>query len=431
MSDPIDQDEVVDIPTKKRKREANTEDELEIDVNLPEPPSKKALRKAKKEKSKSGSTSTKPVQNGAVTSDSAAPAKMADDTVSVRSAHSVWIGNLPFTITKAILRNHLVKSSIPDETITRIHIPAPANAQSTKTTLKPQNKGFAYVDFSTSAAFDTALALSETQLAGRALLIKDAKSFEGRPQKKPSEDDSKNGPGKSKTAQPPSRRIFVGNLGFDVTKEDLTEHFAPCGEVENIHMATFEDSGKCKGFAWVTFAVESVDRSGKSVTGEGAAGAAVQGYTFISPKDNSEALENGGANGETQNAKEKKQNKARKWFVNRLQGRVLRCEFAEDPSTRYKKRFGKDPSVAGQRSSAAESHSQDQMGESDATEPFRRSSQKKSRGKVSAGLDGIEPGAPTDLTKRRGKGNKPEPSEETRYRTGAIATAKGSKVVFD
>ena len=38
----------------------------------------------------------------------------------------------------------------------------------------------------------------------------------------------------------------------------------------------------------------------------------------------------------------KKQPKIRKWWVNRLEGRSLRMEYAEGKDIRYKKRFGKE-----------------------------------------------------------------------------------------
>lgn len=43
--------------------------------------------------------------------------------------------------------------------------------------------------------------------------------------------------------------------------------------------------------------------------------------------------------------KEPKQ-KRQKHFINRLRGRQLRVEFAEDAQTRYKKRYPKNPKVA-------------------------------------------------------------------------------------
>lgn len=327
--------------TKKRKRSEPTAEELEIDVTAPEPPSKKALRKAKK--SKSAPIISAPNKHAGVKhsnaveqtllakeSPSKAPSQSRNDDdekakPSKRSDYGVWIGNLPWSMTKENLRTFFTTDTdITDEAITRIHMPAPSG--------KPagagiqNNKGFAYVDLATEKALTAALGLSETLMTGRRLLIKDAKSFEGRPDKtkEAAKPDSQSG-------KPPNKRVFVGNLGFDITKEDLQEHLSRCGNVLDVHLATFEDSGKCKGYGWVEF--DTIE------AGE----AAVRGWVNMEQKQ-----EDGDIDEDVDEAKITKQDKAkkkprpRKWWVNKLRGRPLRTEFAEDKSVRYKKRFGKN-----------------------------------------------------------------------------------------
>ncbi|QPG76671.1 hypothetical protein FOA43_004065 [Brettanomyces nanus] len=105
-----------------------------------------------------------------------------------------------------------------------------------------KNKGFAYVDFKTEAQQTAALSLSETDLNGRNLLIKKSDSYEGRPTRTFPESHN-----------PPSRILFVGNLSFDTTEDQLKNQFMHCGEILRVRMATFEDSGKCKGFAFLDF----------------------------------------------------------------------------------------------------------------------------------------------------------------------------------
>lgn len=282
---------------RKRKREtddAEEKQELEIDLTLPEPLSKKAARKAKKAKdTKNDPDAAKP--DAAIVTPKV---DSADDKNNKRSEWGIWIGNLPWSMGKNDLRGFLCKQSdIDDKHITRVHMPPPKDS---KLPSKPKNKGFAYVDFETEENLTSALKLSDTLYQGRRVLIKNAKSFEGRPEK-PAATEM---PGK-----PPSKRIFVGNLGYDVSKEDLEKHFGQCGVVENVHVATFEDSGKCKGFAWVTF--EELEASTSAVRG-----------WFTKEKD-----EEG--------------KKPHKWWVKKLEGRPLRCEFAEDATVRYNKRFGK------------------------------------------------------------------------------------------
>jgi RNA recognition motif-containing protein len=49
-------------------------------------------------------------------------------------------------------------------------------------------------------------------------------------------------------------KVFVGNMSFDTTQEELHELFAPLGEVTEVVMPTDRMSGRPRGFAFVTFA---------------------------------------------------------------------------------------------------------------------------------------------------------------------------------
>lgn len=351
--------------TKKRKRAVLPEDEIEVDVNAPEPPSKKAMREAKK-----AAKRAKEDPEGAAAAVAAAAA--AADGEKKRSDYGIWIGNLAFAVDKDMLRVFFTRQAqIPDAEITRLNMPVPQGpAQPGRT--KPSNKGFAYVDFATEESLNKAIAMSETLVSGRKVLIKNAKSFEGRPAQATATVNALAGNADSSEAaaaagdatakkigpngkpiMPPSKRVFVGNLNFDVTRDDLETHFSQAGELEDVFMATFQDTGKCKGYAWVRFA--ELEAAESAVRGfiwkfddasddeeeeeeEEVEETKASGSDSDSDSENEEATEKKKA---LKTKKPKKQNK-RKWFINRLHGRPLRCEFAEDASTRYKKRFGKD-----------------------------------------------------------------------------------------
>jgi cold-inducible RNA-binding protein len=45
--------------------------------------------------------------------------------------------------------------------------------------------------------------------------------------------------------------IYVGNLSFRTSQEELTEAFSQYGNVERVHVATDRDSGQPRGFAFV------------------------------------------------------------------------------------------------------------------------------------------------------------------------------------
>lgn len=45
--------------------------------------------------------------------------------------------------------------------------------------------------------------------------------------------------------------IYVGNLSYDVNKEDLEEVFTEYGSVKRVHIPKDRESGRTRGFAFV------------------------------------------------------------------------------------------------------------------------------------------------------------------------------------
>jgi len=52
-------------------------------------------------------------------------------------------------------------------------------------------------------------------------------------------------------------KIYVGNLPYEVTEEDLRQEFVAFGEVTSISVITDKYSGRPKGFAFVEMATKS------------------------------------------------------------------------------------------------------------------------------------------------------------------------------
>ncbi|KAG9645955.1 hypothetical protein KCU64_g10718, partial [Aureobasidium melanogenum] len=432
--------------TKKRKR-VLPEDEIEVDVNAPEPPSKKAMREAKK-----AAKRAKENPEGVAAAAAAAAATTAADGEKKRSDYGIWIGNLAFAVDKDMLRVFLTRQAqIPEAEITRLNMPVPQGPPQPGRT-KPSNKGFAYVDFATEESLNKAIAMSETLVSGRKVLIKNAKSFEGRPAQATATVNALAGNADSSEAAaaaaggaapnkigpngkpilPPSKRVFVGNLNFDVTREDLETHFSQAGELEDVFMATFQDSGKCKGYAWIRFAELE------------AAESAVRGFIwkFDEASDDEEEeeeeesedkkAENSGSDSDsddedatdkkkdTKKTKKPKKQNERKWFINRLHGRPLRCEFAEDASTRYKKRFGKERP-------ATESHPSDAAPITEVDGAAQERPQKRSRPKGDAD-------ARQEARRKKFDARKIRPGNalaNAPRASAAIVEASGKKISFD
>lgn len=49
-----------------------------------------------------------------------------------------------------------------------------------------------------------------------------------------------------------NNRLYVGNLSYDVTNDALRSCFSECGEISDMHLATDRETGRARGFAFVT-----------------------------------------------------------------------------------------------------------------------------------------------------------------------------------
>ncbi len=67
--------------------------------------------------------------------------------------------------------------------------------------------------------------------------------------------------------------IYVGNLSYEVTEEELRQEFAAFGEVESVRLITDRYSGRPKGFGFVEMPSDSEGQAaiealnGKAVKG--------------------------------------------------------------------------------------------------------------------------------------------------------------------
>lgn len=55
--------------------------------------------------------------------------------------------------------------------------------------------------------------------------------------------------------------VYVGNLSYDVTREDLERVFSEYGEVSRVSLPTDRETGRPRGFAFVDMAVETEEDS--------------------------------------------------------------------------------------------------------------------------------------------------------------------------
>ena len=65
-----------------------------------------------------------------------------------------------------------------------------------------------------------------------------------------------------------SKKIFVGNLSFQTSENDLTDLFAQFGEVESVKIITDRDTGQSKGFGFVEMGDDSAEKAISQLNGK-------------------------------------------------------------------------------------------------------------------------------------------------------------------
>jgi RNA recognition motif-containing protein len=58
-----------------------------------------------------------------------------------------------------------------------------------------------------------------------------------------------------------TKKVYVGNLPFKTTEEDLSGLFSQVGPVESVSIITDRDTGRSKGFGFVSMGAEDADKA--------------------------------------------------------------------------------------------------------------------------------------------------------------------------
>ena len=58
-----------------------------------------------------------------------------------------------------------------------------------------------------------------------------------------------------------SKKLYVGNLSFQTTEDDLKGLFASAGEFESVRIITDRDTGRSKGFGFVEMSDENAEKA--------------------------------------------------------------------------------------------------------------------------------------------------------------------------
>mmetsp|Transcript_52716 Transcript_52716/g.123275 ORF Transcript_52716/g.123275 Transcript_52716/m.123275 type:complete len:307 (+) Transcript_52716:124-1044(+) len=64
-----------------------------------------------------------------------------------------------------------------------------------------------------------------------------------------------------------SRTVFIDGVPYEWTKEKLEQFFQPCGPIEDVNAAAWQDSGRLRGYAHITFGTTGAMKAALALTG--------------------------------------------------------------------------------------------------------------------------------------------------------------------
>lgn len=150
----------------------------------------------------------------------------------INDGPTVYVGNLSFDAQEADIRELFeAHGAIADVTV-----PPDRNTG--------RCRGFAFVTMAEREGMQTAVdALDQTQFQGRTLYVNESK---------PKEEQKK---------ELVQSKLYVGNISYDTTKEDLIEYFGEFGTVADVYIPRQRDTGTPRGFAFVNMAEEDITKA--------------------------------------------------------------------------------------------------------------------------------------------------------------------------
>jgi nucleolin len=127
-------------------------------------------------------------------------------------------------------------------------------------------RGFGFVTMSTRAAAQSAIEkMDNVEVDGRTIRVNESRPKGSAP---PGGDRGPGGPAGGFNSQGKDEvKLYVGNLSFNTQQEDIQREFEKFGAVSDCFMPTDRDTGKARGFCFVTMAAASAETACNKMNG--------------------------------------------------------------------------------------------------------------------------------------------------------------------
>lgn len=177
-----------------------------------------------------------------------------EEVEEVDESVKLYVGNLSYTTNDARLREEFGKYG----ELTDVFLP------SDRITGRP--RGFGFVTFSTKASAEDAIEnLNAKELDGRVINV-------NHPRPRGETGGGRGGGGRgsggrNNDADKDDTKLYVGNLSFDTTLESVRVLFEEHGVVSDCFLPTNRETGKPRGFGFVTMSKSDAEKAVEEVNG--------------------------------------------------------------------------------------------------------------------------------------------------------------------
>ncbi|KAG0484259.1 hypothetical protein HPP92_008181 [Vanilla planifolia] len=128
-----------------------------------------------------------------------------------------------------------------------------------------RSKGVGYIEFYDAMSVPMAIALSGQLLLGQPVMVKPSEAEKNLVQ---STATAAGAGGISGSNSAAARKLYVGNLHFNMTDDQLRQVFEPFGSVELVQLPLDPETGHCKGFGFVQFTRLEDAKAAQSLNGQ-------------------------------------------------------------------------------------------------------------------------------------------------------------------
>lgn len=209
-----------------------------------------------------------------------------------RERHTLFVGNLPFGKLCFMIMHFLIRTHIFFSQCSRMWISLPSHHSETSDTdikamFEPHGKvelvniprdkitqkprGFAFVDMGSAEALQAAIAAVDgSTFENRQIRVsRSVPKGEVEKFKKPEVDKFKRSPSAPSSVKeaPGGKKIYVGNIPFTASKEDIADFYTEFGEVIDVYIPQNPSTGEGRGFAFVTMKEEDVNNAIEGTNG--------------------------------------------------------------------------------------------------------------------------------------------------------------------